>query len=222
MNPKTENRRSFRVSESIYILYETLTEEEFRGGMDHFKLRRGINDGARAQLVDVEARLSEAMYLLNGDHSNMGRCLTLLNEKLNIVVDELPGLRESKASLAQQPPQTCDLSADGLVFSADQTLQKGDKLYVRFLLSSDNRYVDSFCHVVRLTDPPDTSDPARKYGIAVEFVSMPPAQREILIQHMFSRESETLRMRRLQLDQQELSEMNSPLLGAPKGPQSTN
>jgi hypothetical protein len=32
---------------------------------------------------------------------------------------------------------------------------------------------------------------------------MPSAQREILIQHMFSRESETLRMRRLKMDAME-------------------
>jgi hypothetical protein len=30
---------------------------------------------------------------------------------------------------------------------------------------------------------------------------MKSAQREVLIQHMFNRESETLRMRRLQIDQ---------------------
>ena len=205
MSNTPENRRSFRVSEPVYILHEMLSDDEFQGGMEHFKLRRGINDGACAQLVDVEARLSEAMYLMNGENSAVGRCISLLNEKLTIAIEELPGLRESKSSLAQQPPQTCDLSADGLVFSCDRLMHEGDKLYVRFLLSSDNRYVDSFCRVVRLTDPPDTSDPARKYGIAVEFVAMPPAQREILIQHMFSRESETLRMRRLQIDEEAAS-----------------
>ena len=202
MSKQIESRRSFRVSEAMYVLFEQLTDDEFEGGMDHYKRRRGINDGARAQLVDVEARLGEAMYLMNGESSAFGRCLKLINEKLDIVVDELPGLRETKSSLAQQPPQTCELSADGLVFSHDRELQQGDKLYVRFLLASDNRYVDSFCRVIRIKEPPDTSDSARQYGIAVEFVSMPPAQREILIQHMFSRESETLRMRRLQLDEE--------------------
>ncbi len=200
MNSSRQSRRSFRVSEPAYVLYEALSDEEFQGGLAHFKLRRGINDGARARLVEVEAKLKEAMYRLNNENTALGRCLTLFNEKLDILANELPGLRETKSSLARQKPQTLDLSADGLVFSSEHPLGPDDKLYIRFLLSSDNLYVDSFCRVVRLTDPPDTSVPERAFGIAVEFVQMPRAQREILIQHMFSRESETLRMRRLQLD----------------------
>ena len=200
MSNEQDNRRSFRVSESVYLKYDKLTEDEFREGIERRKLRLGGDDGAQAQLVDIEARLSEAMFLLNGEHSQMGRCITLLNDKLNVAIEQLPALRESKASLARTPPQTCDVGADGMVFSSAEPMQVGDKLSLRFLLSSDNRFVETFGKVVRLTDPPDTSLPELLYGIAVEFENMPSTQREILIQHMFSRESETLRMRRLEMD----------------------
>ncbi|MEL7187393.1 MAG: PilZ domain-containing protein [Pseudomonadota bacterium] len=204
-----ENRRSFRVSEDIYIQHEMITDEEFQAGMEHFKLRRGITSGSAAKLVDVEARLSEAMYLMNGENSAFGRVLVLMNEKLNVAIEELPGFRETKSSLAKQPPQKCELSADGLVFSSESIMHEGDKIYLRMLLSSDNRFVESFCRVVRIAEAPDTSDPNRNHGIAVEFVKMPPAQREILIQHMFSLESETLRMRRLQLDEEEVEKLQA-------------
>jgi len=195
-----ENRRSFRISESIYVRYERIDDETVKNGLEHYKLSLGISDGAQAKLVDIEARLSEAMYLLSADYGKVGRCMTLLNDKLNVIIDQLPSLRETKKSLAQSLPQTCDVSADGLIFSSKQPLSVGDKLYIQFLLSSDNRYVESFCKVVRLDDPPDTSGQDLPYGIAVEFIDLSPAQREILIQHMFSRESETLRMRRLEMD----------------------
>ncbi len=195
-----ENRRSFRISESIYVRYERIDDETVKNGLEHYKLSLGISDGAQAKLVDIEARLSEAMYLLSADYGKVGRCMTLLNDKLNVIIDQLPSLRETKKSLAQSLPQTCDVSADGLIFSSKQPLSVGDKLYIQFLLSSDNRYVESFCKVVRLDDPPDTSGQDLPYGIAIEFIDLPPAQREILIQHMFSRESETLRMRRLEMD----------------------
>jgi len=203
MTTKIENRRSFRVHESVYLTYEKLTDEEFAAGIEHHRIRTGTNAGAQSMLVDIEARLSEAMFLLNGEHGAVGRCITLLNDKINIAIGELPGLREAKSRLAQQPPQHCDVGADGLVFSSRESMKIGDKLYIQLLLASDSRYVESFAHVVRLTDPPDSSDPAYHYGIAVEFVNMPTAQREILIQYMFSRESETLRMRRLEIDAEE-------------------
>lgn len=200
MTTGQENRRSFRVSESIYLKYEILSEKEFADGLEHRKLRLGASDGAQAMLVDIEARLVEAMYLLNAEHGKIGRCVTLINDKLNIVIDQLPTLRETKLSLAQMPPQMCDVSADGLIFSSKQPLDVGDRLYIQFLLSTDNRYVETFCRVVRLDDPPDNGGQDLPYGIAVEFLNMPPSQREVLIQHMFGRESETLRMRRLEMD----------------------
>lgn len=195
-----ENRRSFRISEAVYIKYELLSEDEFQEGLDRRKLRLGISDGVQAKLVDIEARLGEAMYLLSAEHGKIGRCMTLLNDKLDVVIDQLPALRETKSSLAKMPPQTCDLGADGMMFSSSRKLAVGNKLHLQFLLSTDNRYVETFCRVVRLDDPPDTSGQDLPYGVAVEFLNMPPAQREILIQHMFSRESETLRMRRLKMD----------------------
>ncbi len=90
-----------------------------------------------------------------------------------------------------------------MVFSTVEPLKIGDKLHLRFLLSTDSRYAESFCQVMRLTDPPATESPDLIYGIAVKFVNLPPAQREILIQHMFNRESQTLRIRRLELESSE-------------------
>lgn len=201
MSNHHEKRRSFRVSESAYVKYEVLTESEFKEGLERRKLRLGINDDAQALLVDIDARLSESMYLLNAESEQIGKCITLLNDKLNVVLQQLPGLRKAKADIAKSPPQNCDLSADGMVFSADRKLEAGTKLHLQFVLSSDNRFVETFCRVVRITTPPaGNDDDAKPYGIAVEFQGMKPAQREILIQHMFSRESETLRLRRLEMD----------------------
>lgn len=200
MTSGKEKRRSFRISESIYVKYELIDDETVRNGLEHFKLSLGISDSAQAKLVDIEARLGEAMYLLSAEHGKVGRCMTLLNDKLNVVMEQLPSLRETKKSLVKTPPQTCDVGADGLIFSSKRQLSVGDKLYIQILLSTDNRYVESFCRVVRLDNPPDTSGQDLPYGIAVEFIDLSPAQREVLIQHMFSRESETLRIRRLEMD----------------------
>ena len=196
-----ENRRSFRVSEIVYVKFEVLSDEEFEQGLEHRKLQQGSSDGAQAKLVDLEARLSETLFLLKAESAKIANCLSLLNDKLNVVVEQLPSLRKTKASLAKSKPQGCDVSADGMIFSTDQELNVGDKLHLQVLLSSDNRYLETFCHVVRVTDPPDSGDTDYRFGVGVEFIDMPRAQREILIQYMFSRESESLRIRRLELDE---------------------
>lgn len=199
MTPDKENRRSFRVSESVYLKYDVLSDKEFHEGIDRRKLRLGLDNGSNLMLVDLDARLSQAMYQLTVESDHLGRCITLLNDKLNIVIDQLPGLRKAKSSLAKLPPQTCDVGADGMVFGTEIEIAVGTKLYIQFLLESDNRYVETFCNVVRTTEPPN-SDNTLPFGTVVEFHGMKSEQREILIQHMFNRESETLRMRRLEIE----------------------
>lgn len=203
MNSGQENRRSFRVSESVYLKYEVISDQEFHEGLEHRKIRLGQSDSAQALLVDIEARLSEAMYRLSAESDQVGKCITMLNDKINVIIEELPGLRQTKAALARSLPQTCDVGADGIVFASEQTFDVGAKLYVQLLLASDNRYIESFCRVVRTTDTPAGNDAQQlPYGIAIEFQGMKPSQREMLIQHMFNRESETLRMRRIQTEQE--------------------
>ncbi len=194
-----ENRRSFRISESVFLKFDRITDQEYHDGLERRKMRLGIDTGASAKLVDIDARLSQAMYMLNAESDSVGKCITLLNDKLNIVIDQLPAFKETKAKLAQLPPQVCDVSADGMVFSAEQPIPVGTKLHLQFLLESDSRFMETFCKVVRAADSP-ADDPKLPHGVAVEFHGMKSEQREILIQHMFSRESETLRMRRLELD----------------------
>ena len=124
----------------------------------------------------------------------------MLNEKINAVVQQLPAMQEAQSSLVRSEPLTCEVGADGMSFAAEKNYDIGTKLALRFLLESDNRYVETFCHVVRQNDPPGDLDIARPFGIAIEFTGMKTSQKEILIQHLFDRESETLRMRRLDLD----------------------
>ncbi|NNC76736.1 MAG: hypothetical protein HKN77_02165 [Woeseiaceae bacterium] len=199
MTMKKENRRSFRISESVYLKFEVLSDKEFHEGLDRRKLRLGLDNGASSMILDIDARLSQAMYQLTVESDHLGRCITLINDKLNIVIDQLPGLKKAKSSLAKLPPQTCDVGADGMVFGTENQIDVGTKLYIQFLLESDNRYVETFCTVIRTTEPPD-NDTALPFGTVVEFHGMKTEQREILIQHMFNRESETLRMRRLEME----------------------
>jgi len=198
-----DNRRSFRVSESVYIQYDVLSDDEYREGIERRKLRLGMDTGAQSMLVDIDARLSQAMFLMNGESEHLGKIITLINDKINTVINQLPGFVKAKAELAKLPAQTCDVSADGIVFSVDTHIPAGSKLYVQFLLESDNRFVETFCNVVREVESPNDGKNGLPYGVAVEFDGMKPEQREILIQHMFNRESETLRMRRIELDSAE-------------------
>lgn len=196
----TETRRSFRILETVYLKYDVLSEEEFAEGLDRRKLKLGESEGFRSKLLDLDTRLDQKLYRLRAESSVLSECFSLLSEKVNAVIQQLPDIRESKSSLARSDPRLCELSADGMVFPTQQSFDPGTKLALRFLLESDNLYVETFCRVVRIDAPPGELTAQRPFGLAVEFDGMKPALKEVLIQHLFSRESETLRRRRLDLD----------------------
>jgi len=205
-DPK-KNRRSFRIAESAFVSCEAISELDVAQGMERWKMTQGSGVGVRSRLMEIDARLNEKIFLLKSDSVALAECMSLLNQKITSLVDELPGMRESRASLSQQSPQHCEISADGMFFGTDTRHSKDANLMLRFLLTTDNRYIETFCKVVRVSDPPSEDGQRFSHGVAVEFLNMKPEQKEILIQHMFDRESETLRMRRLQLDTDELDKI---------------
>lgn len=195
-----DNRRSFRIKETAYVHHEVISEADFLGGIDRWRLRHGNGAGVRSRMMDLDARLEEQLYILKTTSPKTAEVVDILKGKLDLIIDQLPVFRECKTSLAKGSPQVCEISADGMVFGAGGALEPETKLALRLLLETDSRYVETFCRVVRITDPPDPDSTAYSVGIAVEFIGMPPTQKEILIQHLFTRQSESLRIRRLEMD----------------------
>lgn len=200
MSNGMEKRRSFRILESVYLEYKVISEQDLNEGLERWKMRHGTGAGIRSTLLDLDARFSEKLFILQSESRNLGECLKLLNEKINVVLDELPDMRESKVALAKSPPQTCEMGADGMLFAADKPYPPGTPMFVRFLLTADSRYVETFCRVVRQADSPNEENPEQTYGVAVEFQGMKSAEKDMLVQHLFNKESETLRMRRLKIE----------------------
>lgn len=205
MNNGEENRRSFRIVESVFLSYETISDLDFHQGLEHWKMAQGTGVGVRSRLMDIESRFDQKIFVLKSESLALAECMMLLNEKISLLMEELPGLKASKVALAKKPPQICELGADGMLFGSAKNFPLDTKLALRFLLASDNRYVETFCRVVRNDDPPG-EDESMPFGIAVEFLGMKQEQKDILIQHLFDRESETLRMRRLKLDADHLTQ----------------
>lgn len=200
MTSERENRRSFRLFESIHLNYEVISDREFHEGRARRKIRLGANNGLRSTILDLDARLAEWLYRLRAESSAAAECISLLNDKVGLLVDRLPEMRKSKSSLAKQEPQVCELGADGMLFGTDKEIAPGTRLSLRFLLASSHRYIEAFCTVVREAPPPGPDDGRHPFGIVVAFVDMESSQKEIIIQHLFNRESETLRARRQQMD----------------------
>lgn len=200
MTRRSEHRRSFRIVEFALLRYEIIDAKKFEQGLERWKLRLGAPSGMRSKILDLDSRLEALLYRIKNDAPATSDAFRLLNKKLNIIIEALPEFRETKEALASQPGQNCEISAEGMVFGSNKFLEPQTMLFLRFLLTSGNRFFETFCRVVRSRSKSesDTDIDAYSHRVAVEFHWENAADREILIQHLFSKQSETLRLRRKQ------------------------
>lgn len=198
MTSGKDNRRSFRILESALLKYDVIDDVEFSQGLTAWKIRQGAPSSIRSKILDLDARFDTLLYRVKLDAPAAASAIELMNEKLNVVLEALPEFRQSKEALANQPPQTCELSAEGMVFGSNEMLAPQTKLRMRFLIISDNRFFETFCRVIRTVTADDADNRPYKYNVAIEFYWTNAAERETLIQHLFSKQTQTLRLRRKQ------------------------
>ena len=150
-----ENRQSFRISESALLQYETISEADFKKGLESWNIRVGTNSCIRPRVLDLDSRLEEVMYRVKNDAPPTYDAIELLSQKIDIVLELLPEFSQSKQALGNQPAQICELSAEGIAFGCDELLHPQTKLLLRFLLVSDSRFWLSppCCSMKRLARP---------------------------------------------------------------------
>ncbi|MEM9173442.1 MAG: PilZ domain-containing protein [Pseudomonadota bacterium] len=192
-------RRSFRVREAAFVSATPLSEQQFRDLMQSRTVMGQSAFGNHARLVNLEARFQEQAALMGNAPRPVRECLTIMNEKINLLLQEQPKRQEIIESLTRDPALQCEIGASGIRFDHDQQVSEGDKMFLRIMLPADQHYLETAAVVVRTPNPLNT-DPTKPYGVAVEFSGFSEAESELLIKHLFQRESESLRMRRLSLD----------------------
>ena len=198
MDTYKESRRSFRVEENIYLSSEVLTEDEFQNGLATWQVRSQSALNSQTALLEVDAELTEKLFLLKSKAPAVADCLSLINDKVTLVASELPDLRAARDKLTSQAAVKCELGADGMMFESDMAYKVGTCLVLQLLLETHQFYFETFARILRVIEPePGENSPPTRL-IAVEFHGMKPALRDVLIQHLFSLETETLRMRRLE------------------------
>lgn len=197
-----EKRRAFRIIERVHVKYEVLTEQAFEDGLEEHRMSQGIAEGSRSRLLDLDARLAEKLYVVKTQSNAIAECLALLNRKITVLAEQFPALQESQTSLVRTQAQTCEVSAVGMTLATREQLAPGTKLALRLLFVADNCYIETLASVVRPLDRPSAAGAAAAFLVAVDFERMKPEQKDVLIQHLLNRESETLRLRRLRQTQE--------------------
>ena len=195
-------RRSFRIREHAFIKYSVLDDGAYAALLESRALHRPSRFGDHARLVQLEAHFQEAYTLLGTAPQSVRDCLAALNNKINLLVQAQPERQAAIRELTEGEALTCEIGATGVRFDSAEPLAEGTRVFLQIMLTSDRHYLETAATVRREANPLN-ADPGRPHGVAAEFVGFSEEESELLIKHLFQRESESLRMRRLNLDAME-------------------
>lgn len=203
MSNQSEQRSSFRILEQIKLRYEVIPEMEFVEALKRADTAGSVGvTSLRSRVLDIDSRLDEALYVLGRSSPDTRDALDLLNQKLRIMMQMMPELQDHASSLADAPVEECELSADSIAFRTDENLPATTKLKLRFFIVSESRFFETLAYVHRTSE--DRSGDQLRYRVVACFQGMATAERDNLFQHLFSMQSETLRMRRLALEEADI------------------
>ncbi|MFK8053570.1 MAG: hypothetical protein AB8F65_11405 [Woeseiaceae bacterium] len=192
-------RRSFRIREHAFIQFRVLTDREYEDMVNARAIEQPSKFRNHAQLVKLEAQFRESFTMMAKAPKPFRECLDALNQKLNLLLEEQPDRQDAMREIVKGSPYTCEIGSTGIRFDSDEPLEEGAKIFIQVMLTADRHYLETAA-IVKREKKPLNNDPLRIHGIAAEFVGFGEAESELLIKHLFQRESESLRMRRLQLD----------------------
>ncbi|MEL6868209.1 MAG: hypothetical protein AAFO81_00275 [Pseudomonadota bacterium] len=192
-------RRSFRIRENAFVRITLLNDADYAALLEARSLQQPSRFGNNARLVNLEARFQEAFALLGTAPQPVRDCLATLNDKLSLLLDEQPERKAAIQQLTEGTALMCEIGATGIRFDHHEPLPEDSKLFLQVMLTADRHYLETPA-VVRRPVGLLNQDPHAQHGVAAEFVGFSEAESELLIKHLFQRESESLRMRRLAAD----------------------
>ncbi|MEM1261487.1 MAG: PilZ domain-containing protein [Pseudomonadota bacterium] len=194
----SNKRAAFRVAEAIRLSFQRVDEDDWMDRLGLLAVTAASVHNAKSAVSDVSLEIQRNLIAAHRVSETLATGLELINRKVDILVDQVVALQEQQGEFTEVPIRSCEISANGIRFSTGQAFDKSDKLHLKVLLVSDAFYFEALGEVVRLEADPDDTD--RRLA-AVRFRGIREADKDRLIKHLLGRQSETIRAKRLQLEE---------------------
>jgi len=180
---ESENRRKYyRAKIVLPIQWEVLGDEEkalVQEGKGASLLKRGSLPSPIDEYLAQAEPGSEAKRLY--------RCLQLINNKLNFVIERLV----NGSSEARSPGDAIEISGSGLKFITDESLSPGSLLRMNLLLPESFHFeMELLAEVVRVDREGD------RYLVASDIVAIDEDYRDAIIQAVFKKQRQEIRNER--------------------------
>ena len=183
-----DRRRFFRIDDEIILFFREVSAEQVpdigtfsKDSIDNYSLRSAlehIGQETRSQLSRIEQSQPEIAEYLKG-----------IEKKIDILGQAIV-MKDS--DLSDQPTREVNLSASGIAFASEVTVETGQILKLKMVLPPYLIGVVTYGKVIHCK-PNDADNDKFPYRIGVEFFDIQEEDREILIRHIMKKQMQQIR-----------------------------
>ncbi len=186
---ESERRRFFRIEDEIILFYKEIGSEEVPDV-----------DGFKEEIVDSFS-LSSALNHLSFDSSvllkkiertqpEVGDFLKIIEKKIDLI-SHASLLKDTQ--LTEKSIQSINISASGLAFDSNHSLETGTILELKLLLPPSLLAMVTYGKVVYCKKTDTGTGATSSYHIGVDFFKLREQDRELLIRHVVKKQIKQIR-----------------------------
>ncbi|MDD1612437.1 MAG: PilZ domain-containing protein [Methylococcaceae bacterium] len=187
--PETgDRRRFFRINDEVDLYFRKIARQEATGS-SHID-ENVLTSDALPQIMDaVEQEMNGLLKRIEVAKPDIAEYLKLLNYKVDMLVE---CLWRQNDLVREKNSYHVNLSASGLAFGSEHSLNQGDYLELKILLPASRALVTTCCRVVQCRQNP-AIDQRYPYVVSVDYMNMKEEDRELLIKHVIKRQMAQIR-----------------------------
>jgi len=187
-----ERREYFRIDDEVALDYRLIGEGEAEQLREKIQSRLLDRFTAASSFTATSRQMTHVIHKVQNQSPELARCLQAIDQKLNMIAQLFVS---EEMDLHEQSTREVNLSAGGISFRSQQKIRIDSLLELRMVLFPS---LVGILTVSRAVQCERVNDANLKFPwqISVVYEHLRESDRELLVRHIMSKETQQLRSRR--------------------------
>lgn len=191
-----ERREYFRIEDEIALDYRLISEDEVDGLMEKIQSRLVDRFTAASNFTATSRQMAHLIHKIQNQSPELSRCLQAIDQKLNMIAQLFVS---EEIELNENSTREVNLSAGGVAFRSQHEIKTDSLLELRMVLFPSMVGILTVSRVIHC-ERSDDDNQQFPWQVAVVYEHLRETDRELLVRHIMSKETEQLRALRSEND----------------------
>ena len=187
-----ERREYFRIDDEVALDYRPISEAEAERVREKIQSRLVDRFTAASSFTATSRQMTHVIHKVQNQSPELARCLQMIDQKLNMIAKLFVS---EEINLHEQPTREVNLSAGGIAFRVQHEIKIDKLLELRMVLFPSLVGVLTVSRVIQC-ERVDDGNLKFHWQISVVYEHLRETDRELLVRHIMSKETQQLRSQR--------------------------